>query len=254
MAWRVARTLDVLLAEINAIAPNRSKASDGSIGDAAHAGRNSDHNPWVKDGALGIVTARDFTHDPTHGCDAPAVAEFLRQLGKSGDKRVKYVISNRRIAGVIGDWAWRKYTGLNAHEHHVHVSVSPEKRYYDSTAPWGVAKILSRPAVAATPKDRDMQLEDKVKLTAAAAKYLGKREGEEVSLRYLLQWHPDVERLRSELAKRDAAFATQLTAIAKAVTANSPAGVKAAFDAGLEQFRKAIEQIDVDVTVNSDGG
>ncbi len=134
MAWRVARALDVLLAEINAMAPQRAKAADGSIGDAAHSSRASDHNPNV----AGVVCARDFTHDPAHGCDAPAIAEYVRRLGKSGDRRVKYVISNARIASWIGDWAWRPYTGINAHRHHVHVSVSTEPRHYDSTAPWGI--------------------------------------------------------------------------------------------------------------------
>lgn len=31
MTWRVAKSLEVLLAQINAIAPNRDKSSDGSI-------------------------------------------------------------------------------------------------------------------------------------------------------------------------------------------------------------------------------
>lgn len=146
MAWRVARALDVLLAEINAMAPNRSKVSDGSIGDAAHSARFSDHNP----NAAGVVCARDFTHDPAHGCDAPTIAEFIRERGKAGDRRVKYVISNARIASgefsaadrVRGRraWEWWPYSGINAHRHHVHVSVSAEKRYYDSTAPWGVGQ------------------------------------------------------------------------------------------------------------------
>ena len=34
MVWRVAKSLNVLLDQINAIAPNRDKSSDGSIGDA----------------------------------------------------------------------------------------------------------------------------------------------------------------------------------------------------------------------------
>ena len=33
MTWRVARSLDVLLAQLNTRAPNRSKAADGSVGD-----------------------------------------------------------------------------------------------------------------------------------------------------------------------------------------------------------------------------
>ncbi|HKV33547.1 MAG TPA: hypothetical protein VJP89_04485, partial [Pyrinomonadaceae bacterium] len=61
MAWRVAKSLLRLREQINELAPNRSKASDGTIGDAAHASRKSDHNPWVKDGSIGVVTAMDIT-------------------------------------------------------------------------------------------------------------------------------------------------------------------------------------------------
>ncbi len=74
MAWRTAKSLDVLLDEINRAAPKRSKASDGSIGDAAHATRSSDHNPWVRWLGTGIVTARDFTHDPAGGLDCNKLA------------------------------------------------------------------------------------------------------------------------------------------------------------------------------------
>mgnify|MGYP001562524195 CR=1 FL=1 len=63
MSWRVAKSLDVLLAQINALSPNRDKSSDGSIGDANHSARTSDHNP---DDA-GVVKARDFSNDPAHG-------------------------------------------------------------------------------------------------------------------------------------------------------------------------------------------
>ena len=59
MAWRLARSLETLRAQINALSPNRSKASDGTIGDAAHSARTSDHNP---DGG-GVVRALDLTHD-----------------------------------------------------------------------------------------------------------------------------------------------------------------------------------------------
>ena len=43
MSWDVFNRLDQLLAEINASAPNRNKASDGSIGDADHSASTSDH-------------------------------------------------------------------------------------------------------------------------------------------------------------------------------------------------------------------
>jgi hypothetical protein len=78
MTWRVASSLEVLLKQVNEKYPQRSKVADGAIGDAAHASRGSDHNPWVHDGNVGIVTARDFTHDPLHGLDSEHLAEALR--------------------------------------------------------------------------------------------------------------------------------------------------------------------------------
>lgn len=93
--WRAAKSLQVLRNQVNERAPDRSKASDGFIGDAAHASRASDHNPWVLDGNMGVVTAFDITHDPARGCDANELAEAIRG---SRDPRVKYIIWNRRIA------------------------------------------------------------------------------------------------------------------------------------------------------------
>jgi hypothetical protein len=138
--WRVAESLETLRRELNAKFPTRSKVSDGGIGDARHRTSNSDHNPWVTEGAMGIVTARDFTHDPTSGCDAGQLAEKIRS---NQDSRVKYVIWNRQIANSspIGGqpaWAWRPYSGKNPHNHHVHISVKSDKANYDSTNPWNL--------------------------------------------------------------------------------------------------------------------
>src|SRR5215471_17323553 len=92
MAYRLAKSLVELRAAVNAAAPLRNRASDGWIGDAAHASRTSDHNPWVKDGKTGIVTALDITNDPAHGVDGDTLSKAL-----TGDARVKYVIWNRHI-------------------------------------------------------------------------------------------------------------------------------------------------------------
>lgn len=136
MTWRVAKALDELLGQINAKWPNRAKDSDGSIGDEAHASRSSDHNPWVREGSIGIVTARDFTHDPKNGFDSYAFGEHLRL---ERDPRIKYVISNRRIfSSSESPWVWRKYSGSNPHDHHVHVSVRQDKFFYDDQKPWNV--------------------------------------------------------------------------------------------------------------------
>ena len=148
--WRPAEALLALRSEVNAMFPNRSKSSDGIVGDAKHKARTSDHNPWVDDGNIGVVTAIDITHDPKCGCDAGMLAEKLR-AGK--DKRIKYIIWNRRIANsspIHGQpaWAWRKYTGANPHDHHMHVSVQPSKDLYNSKEPWQL-----KPAPVAAPGD-----------------------------------------------------------------------------------------------------
>ena len=150
MAWRIAKSLDVLLAQINEAAPNRSKSSDGGIGDAAHASRSSDHNPWVRDSrGIGVVTARDFTHDPADGCDCQALVD---SLVASGDARIKYIIWNRQIIN-SSNWLWRPYTGANPHNHHAHVSVKDNPALYDSDSPW---QLTLPPADPSVPKMHTM--------------------------------------------------------------------------------------------------
>jgi hypothetical protein len=138
--WRVAKSLLALRDQVNRKAPRRSKASDGTIGDLSHMSRDSDHNAWVKDGAVGVVTALDITNDPARGCDAGAIVEAIRV---SRDARIKYLIWNRRIASsssIDGQlpWTWRTYTGTNPHDKHCHISVKPEKPLYDSVTSWRI--------------------------------------------------------------------------------------------------------------------
>jgi hypothetical protein len=135
VTWRVALSLDVMLAEISRAAPNRSTASDGSIGDLSHANRTSDHNP----NAAGVVRARDVTDDPAHGCNAARLAEQIRRLGLEGHPALgpgAYVIWDRRIASDTFGWSWRTYDGSNPHTAHFHVSVATDREGYDSVAPW----------------------------------------------------------------------------------------------------------------------
>jgi hypothetical protein len=145
--WRVAESLQRLLAQVNQMAPSRNKASDGSIGDPRHQSRASDHNPWVIDGNMGVVTARDITHDPNNGCDAQKIAD---SIVASRDPRVKYLIWNRRICNSqVEPWTWRKYTGTNPHNKHIHISVLPQKAKYDDTSDWHLTQAeLERLAMA----------------------------------------------------------------------------------------------------------
>lgn len=132
MTWRLAESLKVLRTQVNERWPDRRKDSDGSIGDEGHSSRTSDHNPNPD----GVVCAIDITHDPKSGCDSYVLAEVLRA---ARDPRIKYIISNRMICSSVTDpWAWRPYGGVNPHDHHVHISVKPERAQYDSTKPWAL--------------------------------------------------------------------------------------------------------------------
>lgn len=146
MDWRLAISLNKLRDQVNTMFPKRSKASDGTVGDAAHATRSSDHNPWVQDhNGQPIVTALDITHDPNSGFDSYKFAEYL--LSKK-DPRIKYIISNRKIAaGNPGPkpWAWRSYTGKNPHDHHIHISVIADESLYDSTKAWDLSGFAVKP-------------------------------------------------------------------------------------------------------------
>jgi hypothetical protein len=138
--WRVAKSLLKLRDQVNAFAPRRRKGSDGTIGDERHRTRDSDHNPWVTDGSMGVVTALDITHDPSRGCDVNSIVEAIRG---SRDSRVKYIIWNRRIAnhqkiGNAAAWQWRAYGGENPHTAHCHISVVSDKAEYDSTRDWKI--------------------------------------------------------------------------------------------------------------------
>jgi hypothetical protein len=141
--WRVSDSLRKLRDQVNAKFPGRKKDSDGTIGDTAHCPGGSDHCPNINEGSVGIVTAMDITHDPAHGLDAGIVADTLRL---SHDPRIKYIISNGRIAnfkalGGKPPFAWRPYTGRNPHTKHFHISVKPGKTGldgYDTTTDWSI--------------------------------------------------------------------------------------------------------------------
>jgi len=156
MAWRNAKATMKLRDQLNAKFPNRSKKSDGTIGDEKHQSRSSDHNPWVVDGKQRVVTALDITNDPDHGLSSRAVAEALIA---SKDSRIKYIISDGQIASGSGQdkpaWKWRKYSGANGHFHHFHISVKSDKASYDSEQPWNLNGMpaVDEAKVSAPPKD-----------------------------------------------------------------------------------------------------
>lgn len=137
MSWRLAKSLEKLREQINGMAPGRSKVSDGSIGDTAHSARKSDHNPNDQ----GIVAAIDVTHDVSGGCDGRVLSRSL-----IADPRVKYVIFSSQI-WKARTGQWEAYTGANAHNHHVHVSIQADA--LDQTQDWAV-QIAGAPGEVST--------------------------------------------------------------------------------------------------------
>jgi hypothetical protein len=100
---------------------DRDRTSDGWIGDTRHSARKSDHNP----DANGWVRAVDVDRDLSGKAKPdimPDLADQIRLAGKSGEKRISYVIFDGRIASSRLNWRWRKYTGSNKHNHHCHIS------------------------------------------------------------------------------------------------------------------------------------
>jgi hypothetical protein len=136
--WRVAESLETLRKQLNALYPNRSKVSDGGIGDARHQNNpTSEHNPYTKDkNGIGVVRARDFTHDPKNGLDCNKLAEALVN---SRDERIKYIIWNRRIvSSKVSPWKWRPYNGSNPHNKHLHLSVDARQSLFDGKREWKI--------------------------------------------------------------------------------------------------------------------
>lgn len=150
MAWRPMRSLAVLddpraglRGQVNALAPGRSKASDGLIGDAAHASTSGHYPHTVPGVGTEIVTAWDCTSDPRGGCDSRLLAETLR---RHRDPRIRYVISEREIfssyaSGSRPAWTWGPYSGVDPHENHAHIQVL-DAPISDTSTPWNLQGFI----------------------------------------------------------------------------------------------------------------
>ena len=99
---------------------DRTRSSDGWLGDSRHAARKSDHNPdgegWVR--AIDISRNLSGKSEPDL---MPDVADQLRILAKT-DRRISYIIFDGKIASSKSLWRFRKYKGINQHRTHIHIS------------------------------------------------------------------------------------------------------------------------------------
>ncbi|HEU4542985.1 MAG TPA: GH25 family lysozyme [Jiangellaceae bacterium] len=141
MVWYLNRALSTMRSEVNTRWSQRDKGSDGTIGDAAHASRSSDHNPDPD----GSVDAWDMDVDLRSGNDAAAI-EFIKARFQAHPASL-YWIHADVICRRADNWLRRSYpayleskgvdpSGRNTHTKHVHWN--SREAYEDSSAPWGI--------------------------------------------------------------------------------------------------------------------
>lgn len=133
----LAPSLVVLRNEINVVAPNRDKTSDGWIGDSRHCPGSSDHCA----DSDGMVHAIDVDKD----FNSPYLTANKLVAELVGDWRLQYIIWNRMIWSRSWGWTGRKYEGDNPHTMHVHISLRHTTAAEQSTQGWGVLSFLPPP-------------------------------------------------------------------------------------------------------------
>lgn len=201
-SWILVPCLVSLRDEFNALAPARDKASDGSIGDTAHAYSSSDHNP-DETGATPYEDAdkRNEVHAIDTDDDlrlpgwtmAKCIGIVVMRHRTGLDDRLQNIIYDRRIYSRSWGWTAHAYNGPSPHTEHAHFSARYTDAAESNTKPWGLLE-----AYEAELKEKDVSLaSDKIKLSKSAAAMLdpsGKtyKEGQEISgetvINLLLIW------------------------------------------------------------------
>jgi hypothetical protein len=152
--WILVPCLVQLRTEFNRIAPDRDKTTDGSIGDTAHAaGGNSDHLPDEEFDALhdhdadskNEVHAIDMDKDlRVPGLTMERVVQHLVNRCRAGaERRLTYIIYNRRIWSASRGWVQRTYAGSNPHDKHAHFSASYTTARESDTSSWHLEDLVA---------------------------------------------------------------------------------------------------------------
>jgi hypothetical protein len=124
MTYKLCKAGQQLRLQVDDSYPDRDRRSDGWIGDTRHQARASasDHNP----DANGIVRAIDIDRDLSGKAKPdlmPDLADQIRLFAKRDkSKRISYIIFAGKIASPRMGWRWRKYSGINPHNSHLHIS------------------------------------------------------------------------------------------------------------------------------------
>lgn len=148
--WRVAKSIETFGNQIMILrGTTQTYPKDGTLGDAAHSNRLSDHNPDVD----GIVRAIDVDENFNGFIDLVAT-----RLRRGRDARLKYFIHDNRMfssysTAARAAWEWGEYTGPNGHNDHGHLSVVATTAA-DSSKPWDIMNPVSPPTP--DPGDEDL--------------------------------------------------------------------------------------------------
>jgi hypothetical protein len=121
---RLARSLRRLGRTVDEAWPDRSRKSDGWVGDAAHTLRVSDHNPDHQ----GIVHAVDIT--------ARGIRPWPVVIAALLHPATNYVIFSGLIWSRSTALQPVRYTGVDPHLTHLHVSIRHARSAEQSTAEW----------------------------------------------------------------------------------------------------------------------
>lgn len=150
--WVLVPSLVALRAEFDQLRPHRDRRSDGTIGDQAHAGSSSDHNP-DETGRTPFTDADDLNEvhaldvDADLDPDRPDLMErviadvLLPRLRAAVETRLQNIIYNRRIWSRSSGWVQKPYRGASPHTGHAHFSARYTTAQEIDTRPYGLAAL-----------------------------------------------------------------------------------------------------------------
>lgn len=127
MAWHLAPSLVRFRTWNRAKWPNQNNGMDGSIGDLAHQGTTSDHNPNSRQSVNAVDEDERGIHMPTL-----MVAAMVHPS-------ISYVIYEKFIYNVVRQFVRKAYTGTNPHDKHGHFSIFQTVKAEQSKTEWGVS-------------------------------------------------------------------------------------------------------------------